>query len=266
MGFLQEIVEEVRSDVARGDYRSEPLPIDRPRSPGGLRAALLRDASAGALLVEYKRASPGASPPELPSRSPLDFLAATRSAAVAGYSCITTRARFGGSVTDLATLARHTDRPVLFKDFVVDPRQIEAAARAGASAVLLIARLEAQGLLAASLEELSAAAHARGLEVLLELHAKSELRRAADVPADVYGVNVRDLDTLRLEREVAAETIRAAAHLRPLLGLSGVASPEDARRFWALGVDGILVGTSVARSSDPVALLGSLRAARTGVR
>jgi indole-3-glycerol phosphate synthase len=147
---------------------------------------------------------------------------------------------------------------VVFKDFVVDPRQLEAASRSGASAVLLIARLEEEGLLTTALSELAAEAHARGLEVLLELHDKSELRRTADVAADVYGVNVRDLDTLRMAPTTADATIRAAAKLRPLLGLSGVASPADARRFWNAGVDGILVGSAVARSADPAALLQSL--------
>jgi indole-3-glycerol phosphate synthase len=123
----------------------------------------------------------------------------------------------------------------------------------------LIARLETEGLLTTPLAELATQAHARRLEVLLEFHDKSELRRAANVGADVYGVNVRDLDTLRMEPDVAQATIRAASHLRPLLGLSGVATQADARRFWESGVDGILVGSSVARATDAGGFLRTLR-------
>lgn len=259
MGFLAEIVREIRETVSRPDYLSTVGP---PRPPGhrpGLRLAVTGSGARGALLAEFKRVSPGSALPELPPRSPAEFVRATAAASVSGYSCIATGPRFLGSPHDVAELAAATPLPVLFKDFVIDPIQLDAAERAGASAVLLIARLEADGLLNRSLSELAAEAHARDLEVLLEFHDKSELRLAANVAADMYGVNVRDLDTLRMEPAVADRTIRAAQDLRPLLGLSGVATPEDAARFWEAGVDGILVGSSVARATDPATFLGSLR-------
>jgi indole-3-glycerol phosphate synthase len=81
------------------------------------------------------------------------------------------------------------------------------------------------------------------------------------VAADVYGVNTRNLDTLSIDRATATETLgRARAlGLRPLLGLSGVARPSDAAQFWKEGVDGLLVGSAVARAADPVDFLASLR-------
>ncbi|MGB6442575.1 MAG: hypothetical protein WBF81_04675, partial [Thermoplasmata archaeon] len=172
--------------------------------------------------MEFKRASPGSGAAPLPPRTVDEFVEATRAGPISGYSCIATAHGFHGSPGDVAELAARTALPVLFKDFVVDSRQLVAASNAGASAVLLIARLESAGLLTTPLAQLSGEAHARGLEVLLELHDKAELRRIANVAADMYGVNVRDLDTLRMEPSVADATIRAAGHLRPLLGLSGV--------------------------------------------
>jgi indole-3-glycerol phosphate synthase len=258
VGFLAEIVSETRAAIARGQYElpegSSPPPADR----ASFREAV-RSSSPGALVVEFKRVSPGSLSPTLPERSPAEFEERTRAAGVAAYSCLATPPRFAGSARDVAELARATRRPVLFKDFVVEVAQVEAAARAGASAILLIARLADTGLLTTPLPALADAAHRRGLEVLLEFHDRSELRQAADVSADVYGVNVRDLETLRMEPDHAMLTLRAAAALRPLLGLSGVASPEDARRFWSAGADGILVGSSVAWAKDPVSFLASLR-------
>ncbi|MGI0156656.1 MAG: hypothetical protein ACREDE_11070, partial [Thermoplasmata archaeon] len=257
MGYLREIVLEIQAATTRPAY----LPPDRPPSARGPRASLRdsieRSGPSGALVVEFKRVSPGSESPQLPPRSPVEFVRATASAPVAGYSCIATGPRFFGSPNDVAELAASTDRPVLFKDFVVSERQLDAAVWAGARAVLLIARLEPAGLLATPLDELSRAARARGLEVLLEFHDRSELRLAGNVAADMYGVNVRDLDTLRMEPGVAEATIRAAGQLRPLLGLSGVSTPADAQRFWELGVDGILVGSAVARAVDPGAFLRS---------
>jgi indole-3-glycerol phosphate synthase len=263
MGFLREIVTEVREDIRRPDYPGEGS-SGPARRPSSLKAAIERGHAAGALLVEFKRRSPGTSDPDLPTRTPKEFVKVTRPADVAAYSCIATRPRFGGSVADVVALVAVADRPILFKDFVIDVAQLDAARLAGASAVLLIARLEQERLLDTPLPALARAAHDRGLEVVLELHARSELRYVAGVAPDVIGVNVRDLDTLRMEADVAAATIRAARDLGALLGLSGVASAQDAQRFWSLGVDGILVGTAVARAHDPATFLRSLHRGREG--
>jgi len=260
MGFLAEIVKATWEEVLDPTYGSH-VP---PRAPGkkpNFREAVERDRRAGALVVEYKRFSPGHRDPELPVRSVEEFVRATEPAGVTAYSCLATRPRFAGSPEDVASLARATRRPVLFKDFVLDPRQLDVAAEAGASAVLLIARLATGGHLKVPLSDLAEAAHARDLEVLLEFHDKAELSEGEHVAADMFGVNVRDLDSLEIARPVAVATIHAAAEqgLRPLLGLSGVESQEDAQRFWSSDVDGILVGTAVARASHPADFLASLR-------
>jgi indole-3-glycerol phosphate synthase len=258
MGFLERIVAATRAEVTGADYL-RGLPTVGAAEPPSLRRAVQRAGPNGALLAEYKRRSPGATAPVLAQPPMEEFIAGTGAAEVDAYSCVASRPEFGGSPTDVSELAGRTSRPVLFKDFVIDPIQIEAAARAGASAVLLIARLEVEGWLATSLRVLAEAAHDRGLEVLLEWHERTELRRTEDVPADVYGVNVRDLDTLKIRRAVGQETIRAAGAFRPLLGMSGIDGPSDARRFWDAGVDGILVGTALARAPDPRTFLETLR-------
>jgi len=258
VGFLQTMVDATRAEVARPEYL-DGLPAQGARHPPSLRTALTDGSPHGAILAEYKRRSPGATHPDLPRQGLDAFVRETSEAGVDAYSCLASRPEFGGAPGDVAELATLTTCPILFKDFVIDPVQIEAATRAGASAVLLIARLEAEGLLRHSLHALADAAHARGLEVLLEWHGRAELRRTEDVPADVYGVNVRDLDSLEIHRTVADETIRAASHFRPLIGMSGIEGSADARRFWDAGVDGILVGTALSRAPNPRTFLASLR-------
>lgn len=265
MGFLAEIVHENEAKIRAPDYVAA-LPA-RPRSAApSFRAAVERDRDRGALVVEYKRVSPGRPEPVLPERSVARFVELVGPAAPTALSCLATIPRFDGSPSDVRELATAAALPVLFKDFVVAERQIEVAARTGAGAVLLIARLATEGLLRAPLSALADSAHRHGLEVVLEYHSRAELSRVGDVPADVYGVNVRDLNTLRLDPSTAQETIRAAreAGLHPLLGLSGVESPSDAQRFWEQGVDGILVGSAVARSPDPAGFLSTLRRDRNG--
>ncbi len=258
VGFLEEMVRATRASLSLDSY-SEGVPATPPTSRASFRAAVERDRMRGALIAEFKRRSPGSAGPELPRRTPAEFVRALAPAEVTAYSCLASVPRFDGRPSDVAAVVAATDRPVLFKDFIIDPVQVEVAARCGASAILLIARLETDGLLEVTLASLAERAHARGLEVLLEWHSRAELRQTMDVPADVYGVNVRDLDTLALRPDVAAEALTSALGHRPLVGLSGVEGPEHARRFWDQHVDGILIGTALARAPDPVAFLASLR-------
>jgi len=264
LAFLDEIVQAVRHSVSRSDY-DRGVPARARGDPPSFRQAVEHGAPGGALVVEYKRVSPGQSNPMLPTRSVAEFLSATGQHATA-YSCLATAPLFDGSPSDVAELAGATELPVLYKDFVVDERQVEVAARTGASAVLLIARLEENGRPVPRLSGLADAAHRLGLEVVLEFHHRSELRGAADVAADVYGVNTRNLDTLTIDRATALATLgeAQARGLRPLLGMSGVESRADADRLWEAGVDGLLVGTSVARAVDPASFLAGLKRPAVG--
>jgi indole-3-glycerol phosphate synthase len=262
VGFLQEMVRSTREAIARGSYLARLAPPRLPHRRSSMVAAIRGAANEGALLVEFKRVSPGSSTPQLPTYSAEEFVRRSEPGGVAAYSCLASVPRFDGSPQDVLALADATPRPVLFKDFVVDPIQLDAAVMTHAAAVLLIARLETAGLLSVPLAELSREAHARGLEVLLEFHDRSELSPTTGVAAEMFGVNVRDLDSLRMEPDVAFATLGAIAGQRPLLGLSGVESPKEAVRFWEAGVDGILVGSAVARSDAPGAFLRSLHRPR----
>lgn len=258
--FLAEVVARVSVDCATDEY-ARGVPARRARSPPSLREAIERERGTGALVVEYKRASP-ATPGALPTpRSVDEFVAATDVPGVAAYSCLATTFGFDGAPSRVAELVSRTSRPVLFKEFVLNEAQLDVATRTGAAAVLLIARLATDGLLRTPLAELARGAHRRGLEVVLELHRSAELSGVDGVEADVFGVNTRDLATLTLERRTAYATIERAARegLRPLLGLSGVDGPAEAAALYGLGCDGILVGSAVARSAEPARLLASLR-------
>ena len=260
MGFLERIVDRVREDLRSPTYATGLPEIRSPQRRPSLREAIVRAPNGWALVVERKRRSPGRAPPDLPERPIEEFVRTVSAARVDGLSCLATRPSFEGSPAEVRELAERSRLPVLFKDFVVDPGQVEAAARAGASAILLIARLESEGLLDRSVAELADRAHRVGLEVVLELHRSEELKVADRVPADVYGVNVRDLDSLELRPDVAEETFRSLGGRRPALGLSGVSGPEEARRFRSWGAEGILVGRGFATSREPRAFLVSLRA------
>jgi len=263
VGFLADLIPRIRAQIEDPTYL-DGLPESPSRRAPSLREAVSRARDGWAVLVERKHESPGAAEPSLPV-VPLDrFVESVRTGGADGLSCLATAPAFRGSPHEVADLVRASGLPVLFKDFVIDPIQVEAAFRAGASAILLIARMETGRFLDLPIRELATAARARGLEVLLEVHGPDEWPVAEDVAVDLFGVNLRDLDTLQFRPEAAEETFRAAGAHHPLLGLSGVSSPAEAERYRRWGADGLLVGTSFARASDPGAFLRALRVPRPG--
>jgi indole-3-glycerol phosphate synthase len=258
MAFLDDLLPDIQRTIRSPAYATG-VPSVAHRPPVSLRASIASADHDWALLLEHKRASPGAREPNLPRVDLDDFVRIAEAGGAAGLSCLATTPRFAGAPEDVTTLSARTRLPVLFKDFVIDPVQIDAARRAGAAAILLIARLETEGRLSLPLAELADRAHAAGLEVVLEFHAAEELAVADHVRADVYGINLRDLDSLRFRPDVVAETFGRAGGLRPLIGMSGIEGPEDAARFRRWGADGVLVGTALARSSDPAGFVAAVR-------
>ncbi|MFZ0699258.1 MAG: hypothetical protein WAN74_03600 [Thermoplasmata archaeon] len=257
MAFLDELLPEIRRTITSPGYAIGLSPSAR-RPPPSLRASIGSAAHGWGVLLEHKRRSPGSHEPTLP-RSEIDsFVRVAEAGGAAGLSCLATTPEFAGAPEDVAALAARSRLPVLFKDFVIDPIQIDAARRAGAAAVLLLARLGTDRRLSHPLAELAERAHESGLEVLLEFHGPDELAVADDVSADLYGINLRDLDSLRFRPEIAAQTFAHARGLRPMIGMSGIEGPEDAARFRTWGADGVLVGSALARARDPAEFVAGL--------
>lgn len=205
-----------------------------------------------AIIAEFKRSSPSGA-----IAAGADLAARARTYAAAGaaaLSILTEPTRFGGSFEDLQVAAETTELPLLMKDFVVSPAQVELAAHLGASAVLLIVRcLEPEAL-----HELSAACHRAGLAPLVECHTEDEVACAAEMDC-VIGVNNRDLDDLSIDRERAARLLGAVATGRVTVAESGYDEPAQARALRGR-VDAALIGTALMRSSDPARFLTEVRA------
>ena len=261
-GFLWQMVQEVHRELEKGVYEVPDLRVEPPPGTGRLASALLEGGSPG-LMVELKHTSPGYREGKLPALGPERFLEVARAGGAQAVSVIPQPFRFGGSLEEFARVARQSPLPVLFKDFVLDLRQVRAAARLGARAVLLLARLEREGGLASPLAELAGEARQMGLEVVVEVHQEADLPAALALHPDLLGVNARDLETLELDRDRALRTLSAArGHGVPLVGMSGIAGPEEVFAYRRSGADAVLVGTRFLEAEDPEGFLRSLRPVR----
>jgi indole-3-glycerol phosphate synthase len=236
------------ADVVAGEARHAPAPRD-------FRGALA--APGVAVIAEIKGASPSVG--RIRERyDPVKVAGAYEAGGAAALSVLTDERYFRGSWEDLRAVAQASRLPVLCKEFIIDPYQIDEARAAGGAAVLLIVGVVGEDELRMLLDH----ARRRQLSTLVEVHTEKDVSTALRAGADSIGINNRDLRTLRVD-------LNTTARLRPLIppGVVVVSESGFARReqvAWAagLGVDAVLIGTALMASGDPAASLRELRGAR----
>jgi indole-3-glycerol phosphate synthase len=162
-------------------------------------------------------------------------------------SILTDQMFFGGSESDLTRARELNSIPILRKDFILDEYQIIEARAMGADAILLIAAVLSPG------QVLHLARFARSLEmqVLLELHGRSELNRICEY-VDMVGVNNRDLNTFEVDMEVSLELAGEIPADFVRISESGITSPLVVKKLRSVGFQGFLIGENFMRAPDPV--------------
>ena len=205
-----------------------------------------------ALIAEIKKASPskGIICPDF------DPEAIARSYEQAGASCLsvlTDETYFQGSLDYLRRVREVVQLPLLRKDFMIDPRQIEQAIAYGADAILLIVAMLEQE----TLRQLHDLATQAGLTALVEVHDEEELKRAIDLGAKLVGVNNRNLKDFTVNLSTTHQlAARWESWGKPkdalLVAESGLSSAQDVRQVHQGGAAAILAGESLMR--DPSAI------------
>ncbi len=198
------------------------------------------------LIAECKRRSPGAGAIR-PDLDPVELTRGYQRAGAGALSVLTDSEYFGGSAADLEAVREAVPLPVLRKDFTLDPLHVVEARAMGADAVLLIVRI----LSDAMLSRLHAQATDLGMSVLVEVHDRAELERAAALGADLIGINNRDLSTFRTDLGTTLDLLDAVPEGAVVVSESGIRGPDDVALLGQAGVDAILVGESLLRSDDP---------------
>ncbi len=239
MNKLERIVAATREEVDRRRRITE-LPKTVATRPGAFAEALRRPGLS--LIAEHKRRSPSAGTIR-EDLSLEDVVGAYERGGAAALSILTEGPNFGGSLDDLQAARAASELPILRKDFIVDPYQLDEAVAARADAVLLIvAALEASVL-----DELLAQARARGLDALVEVHDAAELERALEAGAAIVGINNRNLKTLEVNTATTSELLPRVPDATLTVAESGFRGPEQLE---LLATDGVLIGEALMRSAD----------------
>ncbi len=256
---LDRILAHKRDEVARR-RRATPLPalIDHVRSAPparGFSKAILARIQAGdpAVIAEVKKASPSKGV----IRENFDPVAIAQSYAAAGAACLsvlTDEIFFQGNDRYLVDARSATRIPILRKDFVVDTYQIFEARQLGADCILLIvAALEPE-----LLNECHACAVEQGLDVLIEVHDKSELDTALKLSPTLIGINNRDLRTFDTNLSTTYDLLPEIPNDVIVVTESGIHDRSQVAELRAHDVNAFLVGEAFMRDSDPGAALRRL--------
>ena len=216
-------------------------------------AAALRSAGAPAVIAEYKRASPSRGAINL-DLSPADVARIYADNGAACFSVLTEAAHFQGDLRFLADMA-FAGRPLLRKDFLLDPLQVVETAATPASALLVIMRMFAG---AAQVREMLDACRQYELEAVCEAFDEADLDLAREAGASIIQINNRDLDLLTTDLGVSRRLAPRKAAGELWISASGLKTPEQVAEMADLGFDAVLIGTSLMCQADPGAALKKL--------
>jgi indole-3-glycerol phosphate synthase len=253
---LGRILLETREELER---RKRDVPLQSIVAAEPVRAGdrRFRDALSGPgidVIAEFKRRSPSAG--ALHERPDLhEIVRAYERGGAAALSILTEGPNFDGSLEDLTAARATCALPILRKDFIVDGYQLHEARGAGADAVLLIVA----ALQDAELRSLHDDARALGLDVVVEVHDREELRRALSVGAEIVGINNRDLRDFSVDVERTARLMGEMPDGVIVVSESGIATAEQLEKLRLEGVAAVLVGEKLMRAPDPAAALRALK-------
>tara|TARA_Y100000590_G_C15618970_1_gene976834 strand:+ start:137 stop:967 length:831 start_codon:yes stop_codon:yes gene_type:complete len=219
---------------------------------------IARKSSCINVIAEVKKASPskGLLVNEF---SPSNIATTYEESGASAVSVLTEKRKFLGSLSDLSEVAASVKIPVMRKEFIFDPYQIFEARASGADAILLIATILETNLLA----DLRLLATEYGMDALVEVYTEKDLERALEADSKIIGVNNRDLKTFKVDTR---NTLNIFSNLSAsekknlvLVSESGINSWLDVEPLVEAGIDAILVGESLMKSSSPKNLIKELR-------
>jgi indole-3-glycerol phosphate synthase len=253
--ILDDIVEVKRREVA-GRKEATPLAALEAAIGGMPPTRDFRRAIGGgdcAIIAEVKRRSP--------SRGiiredfdPIRIAGEYERHGAAAVSVLTDATFFGGSSEDLTAVKGAISLPVLRKEFIIDPWQIQETRAIGADALLLIAAILGEN----ELREYREIAASLGLASLVEVHERRELGKVLSSGAEIIGINNRDLKTFTTD-------IGTSLTLAPLVPADRIVVSESGIRSWAeieilmkAGVRAFLIGETLVAAQDIGAALRGL--------
>ena len=205
------------------------------------------------VIAEIKRKSPSAG--DLSGGQ--DLIAKAKeyeSAGADALSVVTDQKYFGGSLKLFQDIRKVTTLPMLMKDFIIHPRQVDEAEQASADALLIIAAIRNHFH-----PELLSTLSKSSLTPVFEVATMEELTLPFVQSASVIGVNARDLNTFEIDIDRACTIIKKISKDTTVIAFSGVKSAADVQKYRKAGAQAVLVGESLMKANDVASVIHSLK-------
>jgi indole-3-glycerol phosphate synthase len=198
------------------------------------------------IIAEIKRASPSKGNIRL-DVNPAEQARKYEAHGASAISVLTDHYFFHGSIEDLRTVREAVNLPILCKDFIIHPIQIDRAKAAGANIILLIAAALPED----KLVQLYNHSRKLDLEVLCEVHNEREMNMAMKIGFDLIGINNRDLNTFEVDLTTTENLAKPGTDPETILiSESGIKSQADVIRVKEAGADAVLIGETLMASDN----------------
>lgn len=258
--ILDEIIKRTKADLEKRkiEYPEEWLGRSlayNPFAPKDVKSALRStEENPYRIIAEIKKASPSKGV----IREDFDPMVIAQQYEKGGadsLSVLTEPHYFQGDKEYLGMVRRYVNLPLLRKDFIVDKYQILEALAFGADYILLIAA----ALSRKELKELYGYALHLGLDVLVEIHNKTDLIKATFAGAQIIGINHRNLETFEMDMSLSEKLIPLIPKGKIIVAESGIHDHETVVELSNIGADAFLVGEHFMRQDDITAAIRKLK-------
>lgn len=245
--------EEVKALRTKGLFLPEQFMEKQIDPPRGFTRALL-DYDGVSIIAEAKKASPSKGI-ICKDFDPVAIALNYAKNGAQAISVLTDVDFFSGSLLYLMQVREAVALPVLRKDFIIDPIQIEEARIHGADAILLIAAILDQ----VKIKEFKDIAAEAGMDSLVEVHDEDELEKALAAEPEIIGINNRNLNDFSVDLNTTFRLKKLIPDTIAVVSESGLRSEDDLQALVDGEITAALIGESLMRAGSESPLLSQLR-------
>ncbi len=249
--ILEEIVADKKKRIIEqkriiSEAQMKEMALNCDRESIGFYEALSKDGLS--IIGEFKNASP--SHGKMNNKITLEERIVQYNESVDCISCLTEEDHFKGSVEYFRRVREISKIPMIRKDFIIDPYQIFEAKVIGADCILLIVAI----LTDRQLKLFYELAYALDMDVLVEVHDETEMKRAIGLDAAIIGINNRNLKDFSVNLENTKKLSEMVPEEAILVSESGIATEADIVYLKTCRVNAVLIGTVFMEAENPKVL------------